>query len=127
MAHTNFLRVSHGFQWYFTVLLKITTKIHIFTLIIRFGIIAVTVIPAVILIIIFTIYAVTVISSWEVKIWTDTIILFLNVALRAASILKNHVFWYLKYYFIWVDLSTKSMLERLVSKNAVECTGQRLK
>ena len=29
--------------------------------------------------------------------------------------------------FIWVDLSIKSMLERLVLKNGVECTSQRLK
>ena len=43
------------------------TEINIFTLIIRFGIIAVTVIPDVILIIIFAIYAVTVISSPEIK------------------------------------------------------------
>ena len=29
--------------------------------------------------------------------------------------------------FIWVDLSIKSMLERLVLKNAIGCTSQRLK
>ena len=42
--------------------------INIITLLIRFGIIAVTVIIAVILTIIFTMYAVTVIYSREVKI-----------------------------------------------------------
>ena len=76
---------------------------------------------------------------------------FYSVALRAASILKNHVFppfgvalraaWILKNHlfciclissrlqntFIWLDLSIGSMLELLVLKNAVECTSQRLK
>ena len=44
------------------------TGINIITVLIRLGIIAVTVITAVILIIIFTTYAVTVISSRELKL-----------------------------------------------------------
>ena len=64
----------------------------------------------------------------------------MDVAMRAASILKNHAFLYLLYfsqgaklvYFrqnwsIWMDLSIKSMLERLVLKNAADCTSQRVK
>ena len=65
---------------------------NIITVLIRLGIIAVTVIIAVILIIIFAIYAVTVISSRKVKILKNHDCPFCDVPLRAASILKNHVF-----------------------------------
>ena len=62
-----------------------------------------------------------------------TISLFVDVALRAAAILKNHVFLYLLYVLqvaklvCLVGLSIRSMLERLILKNAVEGTSQRLK
>ena len=65
--------------------------------------------------------------------FSNMISLFVDVALRAASILKNDAFcisWIspkLQNTFIWLDLSIGSMLERLVVKNAVECTSQRLK
>ena len=58
------------------------------------------------------------------------IILFVDVALRAASILKNRVFCMSsksQNTFIWLDLSLKSTLELLVLKNAAECTSQHLK
>ena len=57
----------------------------------------------------------------------------MDVALRAASTLKNRnfliylIFVTLQNLFIWLDLSLGSMLERLVLKNAVECTSQHLK
>ena len=57
-----------------------------------------------------------------------TIFLFVDVALRAASILTNLIFYiYLvssrwQNTFIWLDLSIGSMLEVLVLKNGVECT-----
>ena len=63
---------------------------------------------------------------------SDTIFLFVDAALRAASILKNNVFCIscmsskCQNSFIWLDLSIKSMLELLVLKNAVEFTSQRL-
>ena len=60
--------------------------------------------------------------------------LFVDVALRAASILKDCVFLWnscmsskSQNTFIWLDLSIGSMLDFLVLKNAVECTSQRLK
>ena len=62
-----------------------------------------------------------------------TISLFVDVAPRAASILKNRdfciylVFFKLQKPVIWLDLSLGSMLDSLVLKNAVECTSQRLK
>ena len=72
--------------------------INIITVLIRLGIIAVTVITAVISMIIFTIYAVTVISSQDVNSkQKNTIVLFVDVVLRAASILENHIFLYLFY------------------------------
>ena len=57
----------------------------------------------------------------------------MDVALRAASTLKNRnfliylIFLTLQNLIICLDLSLGSMLERLVLKNAVECTSQRLK
>ena len=57
----------------------------------------------------------------------------MDVALRAASTLKNRIFFIylifltLQNLIISLDLSLESMLERLVLKNAVECTSQRLK
>ena len=59
--------------------------------------------------------------------------IFVDVALRAASILKNCIFLSYLIFFklqksvIWLDLSLGSMLDSLVLKNAVECTSQRLK
>ena len=58
---------------------------------------------------------------------------FLDVALRAASIVENLFFgnccisskW--QNTFTWLDLGIGSMLERLVLKNAVDCTSQRVK
>ena len=67
------------------------------------------------------------------RCWEITISLFVDVALRAASILNKCVFLYMLYVlqvskqFIWLDLSIKSMLELLILKHAVECTSQRLK
>ena len=61
------------------------------------------------------------------------LVVFVCVALRAASILKNRFFSYLinvlpvPKYFIWVDLSIGSVLDVLVLKNDAECTSQRLK
>ena len=43
---------------------------------------------------------------------------------------ENRIFkrsWVWKFMFVWVDLSIGSVLERLVLKNAAECTIQRLK
>ena len=57
----------------------------------------------------------------------------MDVALRAASTLKNRkfliyfIFLTLQNLIICLDLSLGSMLEVLVLKNAVECTSQRLK
>ena len=63
----------------------------------------------------------------------NTIVLFVDVALRAASTLKNRIFLIyfifltLQNLIICLDLSLGSMLDSLVLKNAVECTSQRLK
>ena len=60
-------------------------------------------------------------------------VVFVDVALRAASILKNRdfciylIFFKLQNSLICLDLSLGSMLDSLVLKNAVECTSQRLK
>ena len=57
----------------------------------------------------------------------------MDVALRAASTLKNRkfviylIFLTLQNLIICLDLSLGSMLDSLVLKNAVECTSQRLK
>ena len=65
--------------------------------------------------------------------WKVTISHFVCVALRAPSILKNRVFFIYTIFFtlqnclICLVLSLGSMLERLVLKNGVECTSQRLK
>ena len=62
-----------------------------------------------------------------------TISLFVDVALRAASTLKNRIFFdyliflTLQHSFICLDLSLGTILDGLVLKNAVECTSQRLK
>ena len=64
------------------------------------------------------------------RFWKITIVLFVDVALRAASILKNHIYsilFTLQNFFICLDLSLGSMLEVSVLKNAAECTSQRLK
>ena len=59
--------------------------------------------------------------------------IFLYVALRAASILKNMFFYiYLissrwQNTFMWWGLSFRSMLELLVLKNDAQCTSQRFK
>ena len=67
------------------------------------------------------------------RFWKNTIFHFVDVALRAASILKNRIFcicltssrW--QNTCIWLDLSIRSVLERLVLKKYAECTSQRLK
>ena len=62
-----------------------------------------------------------------------TIILFEDVALRAASILKSHIFCILcmssksQNTFIWMYLSIGGVFECLVLKNAAECISQRAK
>ena len=89
-------------------------------------------------------------SFWERqrKFWKNTVshfwsvalraaflwlVVFVCVALRAASILKNSIFLYLinvlevtKHFYL-ADLSIGSALERLVLKNDADCTSQRLK
>ena len=57
----------------------------------------------------------------------STISLFVDVALRAASILKNQDCKTLQNFIICFDLSLGGMLEVLVLKNVAECTSQRLK
>ena len=60
------------------------------------------------------------------KLHYDTIFHFVDVALRAVSILKKHLLYLSKeqHTFICLDLSIGSMLERLVLRTAVECTSQ---
>ena len=91
------------------------------------AIITVTVIPAVILIIIYAITAVTVISEIILRF------VFLLMSLPGANFVKNNVFVIpqifavLKNDVIWMVLSLRSVLERLVLKKYAECTSQRLK
>ena len=62
-----------------------------------------------------------------------TITRFVDVALRAASILKNRDllflfnFLYIAKLLYLLGCEPRSMLEVLVLKNAAECTSQRLK
>ena len=67
------------------------------------------------------------------RFWKITSLLFVDVALWAASILKNHacynywIFFTLQNSIICLLLNIRSMLEVLVLKNGAEYTSQRLK